>query len=185
MQRAFTVYINEMHRILPKSINNIRIFATKTMKSVTHLLFSIICVTILSACGETSTSANGVTQSIDATLQEITSGIESGRWESARVKAENLYTVQHNNLSPIEAAKLTIIYISLTSEPGLNFEQFHTYAQRIVELHDYAIAGDSATVTNYFKIVGGATMVEEAYENCLYIIATKQQIGNDSTITFD
>ena len=168
------------------------------MKSVTYLLFSIICVTILSACGEKSTSANGGTQSIDATLQEITSGIsidatlqeitsgiESGRWESARVKAENLYTVQHDNLSPIEAAKLTIIYISLTSEPGLNFEQFHTYAQRIVELHDYAIAGDSATVTNYFKIVGGATMVEEAYENCLYIIATKQQIGNDSTITFD
>ena len=82
------------------------------MKSVTYLLFSIICVTILSACGEKSASANGVTQSIDATLQEITSGIESGRWESARVKAENLYTVQHNNLSPIEAAKLTIIYIS-------------------------------------------------------------------------
>ena len=81
-------------------------------------------------------------------------------------------------MTPLQAAKLAVIYISLTSEPGINFEQFYGYALRIVDLHDFALANGKSTVSNYFKIIGGETMVQEAYDKL-----ENEEIGAEDAVS--
>lgn len=152
------------------------------MKIPAHIYALAVGIAMLTACTADRGTSQDETQPVDATLQEIARAIESEEWETARIKAENIYTSRRDSLSSIQAAKLTTLYISLTSEPDINFEQFNTYALRIVDLHDFALSSDAAVADNYFKLTGGETMVEEAYDNCKYIIEAKQKIGNDSTL---
>ncbi len=158
------------------------------MKLIPRLHTLLLCFLIAAtfSCAHKDTaSGDNTAATTDAALNEITGQIEAGEWETARVKAENTYASARDGMTPLQAAKLAVIYISLTSEPGINFEQFYGYALRIVDLHDFALANGKSTVSNYFKIIGGETMVQEAYDNCRYIISVKQKIGADSTITFN
>ena len=155
------------------------------MKTLLYIYILTLCATIISACASKSPAETGNGETTDTSLQEIESCVGREEWETARIKAENVYAAERGRLSPLQAAKLTTVYISLTSEPGIGFEQFYNYALRIVELHDYAMAKDSSLVSNYFEIVGGGKMIQEAYDNCKYIISTKKEIGNDSTIIFN
>lgn len=117
-------------------------------------------------------------------LSEIEQSIKKEEWEKARIKAENLYAHQKQKMGAIESIKLAIAYISLTSEPLLDFEQTHNYALRIKSLYEQANDLDSLLTRNYLEALGVTTLVDEAYENCLYIIEAKTKAGKDSTYVY-
>lgn len=123
-----------------------------------------------------------VERAVEINLNEIEADISNADWERARIKAENLYAGAADRLSAMQAARLTTLYISLASEPGLNFEQLYAYACRIVSLHDQALRLDRNAAERYFASFS-ADMIREAYENSLYIIRAKDSIGADSTFT--
>lgn len=147
----------------------------------------IIATLIFLSCSQTKSDQEANAQqetTTEASLSEIEQAIKKEEWEKARIKAENLYANQRQKMGAIESAKLAIVYISLTSEPLLDFEQTYNYALRIKDLYEQANRLDSQLTKNYLETLGVTTLVDEAYENCLYIINAKQKAGKDSTYVF-
>lgn len=147
----------------------------------------IIATLIFLSCSQTKSDQEANAQqetTTEASLSEIEQAIKKEEWEKARIKAENLYANQRQKMGAIESIKLAIAYISLTSEPLLDFEQTHNYALRIKSLYEQANDRDSLLTRNYLETLGITTLVDEAYENCLYIINAKQKAGKDSTYVF-
>ena len=147
----------------------------------------IIATLIFLSCSQTKSDQEANAQQETTTgmsLSEIEQAIKREEWEKARIKAENLYASQKRQMGAIESAKLAIVYISLTSEPLLDFEQTYNYALRIKDLYEQANRLDSQLTKNYLETLGVTTLVNEAYENCLYIINAKQKAGKDSTYVF-
>lgn len=155
------------------------------MKALQYI-FILPILTIASCTPAKTEQDTGVRQetTTEASLSEIEQSIEKEEWEKARIKAENLYANQRQKMGAIESIKLAIAYISLTSEPLLDFEQTHNYALRIKSLYEQANDRDSLLTRNYLETLGITTLVDEAYENCLYIIDAKQKAGKDSTYVF-
>lgn len=155
------------------------------MKAI-HYIY-ILTIMAFASCSPTQ-NGQGTDARQEATtemsLSEIEQSIEKEEWEKARIKAENLYANQRQNMGAIESIKLAIAYISLTSEPLLDFEQTYNYALRIKSLYKQANDLDSLLARNYLETLGVTTLVDEAYENCLYIIEAKQKAGKDSTYVF-
>lgn len=155
------------------------------MKEIRYIFILIIlfCTSCSQTKGKQETSTEHATTT-EMSLSEIEQSIEKEEWEKARIKAENLYANQRQEMGAIESIKLAIAYISLTSEPLLDFEQTHNYALRIKSLYEQANDRDSLLTRNYLETLDVTTLVDEAYENCLYIIDAKQKAGKDSTYVF-
>ena len=155
------------------------------MKALQYIFILSILATVscTPAKTEQDTGARQETTT-EASLSEIEQAIKREEWEKARIKAENLYARQKQHMGAIESAKLAIVYISLTSEPLLDFEQTYNYALRIKDLYEQANRLDSQLTKNYLETLGVTTLVNEAYENCLYIIQAKEKAGKDSTYVF-
>lgn len=155
------------------------------MKALQYIFILSILATVscTPAKTEQDTGARQETTT-EASLSEIEQAIKKEEWEKARIKAENLYASQKRQMGAIESAKLAIVYISLTSEPLLDFEQTYNYALRIKDLYEQANRLDSQLTKNYLETLGVTTLVNEAYENCLYIIQAKEKAGKDSTYVF-
>ncbi len=155
------------------------------MKAILHIF--IFATLTFASCSLTKSNQEANIQqetTTEMSLSEIEQSIEKEEWEKARIKAENLYANQRQKMGAIESIKLAIAYISLTSEPLLDFEQTHNYALRIKSLYEQANDRDSLLTRNYLETLGITTLVDEAYENCLYIINAKQKAGKDSTYVF-
>lgn len=155
------------------------------MKALQYIFILSILATV--SCTPAKTEQDtGVRQetTTEASLSEIEQAIKREEWEKARIKAENLYASQKRQMGAIESAKLAIVYISLTSEPLLDFEQTYNYALRIKDLYEQANRLDSQLTKNYLETLGVTTLVNEAYENCLYIIQAKEKAGKDSTYVY-
>lgn len=155
------------------------------MKALQYIF--ILSILAITSCTPAKTEQDtGVRQetTTEASLSEIEQAIKREEWEKARIKAENLYASQKQQMGAIESAKLAIVYISLTSEPLLDFEQTYNYALRIKDLYEQANRLDSQLTKNYLETLGVTTLVNEAYENCLYIIQAKEKAGKDSTYVF-
>lgn len=155
------------------------------MKALQYIF--ILSILATASCTPAKTEQDtGVRQetTTEASLSEIEQAIKREEWEKARIKAENLYASQKQQMGAIESAKLAIVYISLTSEPLLDFEQTYNYALRIKDLYEQANRLDSQLTKNYLETLGVTTLVNEAYENCLYIIQAKEKAGKDSTYVY-
>lgn len=155
------------------------------MKALQYIF--ILSILAIASCTPAKTEQDTETRqetTTEASLSEIEQAIKREEWEKARIKAENLYASPKQQMGAIESAKLAIAYISLTSEPLLDFEQTYNYALRIKDLYEQANRLDSQLTKNYLETLGVTTLVNEAYENCLYIIQAKEKAGKDSTYVF-
>lgn len=148
-------------------------------------LISVVC--LLPACRPSTAGMEekgNEDYAIEQNLKEAKLSIGTGDWETARVKAETTFSSFGNRLSAVQAAEMETLYISLASEPGLDFEHIARYALRIVALHERADSLDKESVRRYYEELGAVAMIQESYENSLAIVEAKKLAGKDSTYVF-
>ena len=155
------------------------------MKFLKIALITLLFASFSMGCSqkEKTNNASATEQAIQQNIKEINSCIKAENWEKARMVAETTSDAYAHNMTAIEAAQMTLIYIQLLSEPqtNTNFEKYYLYAKRIVEFHDIAIAKNKDLVQNYYISLGVENIIRDTYENAQYIVTAKDIAGKDST----